>query len=596
MRKWNKMLTTLLAGALLMGCLTGCGKSAGTEKEEASSAVSQASSQVQSAESSKEEESKIPTEPITLSFLVDRHSSAETDAENLWFFKYLEYWLEEQGYDITFDIQQTSEPESQVSLLLGTDKVPDLVWGIQLDATKVMTYGESEGMLFDWAPYINEESMPNLYALLGEEGIAACATPSGAIYGLPHIAPRTYGSPSGSFTSSNFAYINKNWLEKCGLEIPKTYDEYLDTLRAFKTQIKLENGKELVPALDHSQHMLARNIWTGLGYYGADPDAYGLNIAIKDGAVYLPAATEDFRTVMEYMHTMYSEGLIYEDYFTQENATVFAMIDEGQCGVFANFKIQNIANHKDWLALPMYSINGNEAVISANSVYSYDRVWASAQTEYPELIVKIMDYLYSPEGSTYFKCGPMAGEDPLGIEAGWYYDENGVMTYKELADNPDMSSANYKLNHLYTNEWVGTTVYSSSYTMELAGVAPLDEEPYVYTDAVTGEERVCDVTKIYTDETGDGWWRISTSEALAPNLTQIRLPVAYLAEEDAIRAGEIKTALDAYVKAEVAKFVTGIRPLDELDKYYEELKALDVEEYVEIYEKAYEGFLKTIAQ
>ena len=48
------------------------------------------------------------------------------------------------------------------------------------------------------------------------------------------------------------------------------------------------------------------------------------------------------------------------------------------------------------------------------------------------------------------------------------------------------------------------------------------------------------------------------------------------------------------INAESAKFITGTRPLDEIEKFQEELKGLGVEEYVEIYRNAYSSYMDSI--
>lgn len=84
------------------------------------------------------------------------------------------------------------------------------------------------------------------------------------------------------------------------------------------------------------------------------------------------------------------------------------------------------------------------------------------------------------------------------------------------------------------------------------------------------------------------------SKALVNNLTSLVLPSVYLSAKDNQRAAELDTIINDYVTAESAKFIVGARPLEELDTYFEELKALGIEEYIEIYRNAWAGYVESI--
>ena len=78
------------------------------------------------------------------------------------------------------------------------------------------------------------------------------------------------------------------------------------------------------------------------------------------------------------------------------------------------------------------------------------------------------------------------------------------------------------------------------------------------------------------------------------HLTAVRLPDVYLSAEQNQRVADLSTVINDHVTAECAKFIVGTRSLDEFDAYFEELKALGIEEYIEIYRDAYAGFIETL--
>lgn len=50
-------------------------------------------------------------------------------------------------------------------------------------------------------------------------------------------------------------------------------------------------------------------------------------------------------------------------------------------------------------------------------------------------------------------------------------------------------------------------------------------------------------------------------------------------------------AIKTWINNETARFITGKRPLSELDKFMEELRGLGVEDYITAYRAAYQDFL-----
>ena len=133
----------------------------------------------------------VGNQEATLSILATRHVEGSfTDINDLWWFKYLKHYLAGEGWDVTFELEQTLEPEERISLLLATDDLPDVLWGgtLMTNVNQVI-YGAGEGMLMDWTPYFNAETMPNAYGKLAEYA-GVFTLPNGAIYSMPRLSGR----------------------------------------------------------------------------------------------------------------------------------------------------------------------------------------------------------------------------------------------------------------------------------------------------------------------------------------------------------------------------------------------------------------------
>ena len=68
-------------------------------------------------------------------------------------------------------------------------------------------------------------------------------------------------------------------------------------------------------------------------------------------------------------------------------------------------------------------------------------------------------------------------------------------------------------------------------------------------------------------------------------------PNAYMDDETNARYSDLFTVIFNYVNEESAKFIVGQRPLEETDQFFEELKALGIEEYEEIVREFYANFV-----
>ena len=590
----RRFLAMLLVGIMIIGCFAGCAKE--TEQEPVAETTKPAES-TEKAESTETEEEKsihpVTTEPITISILTQRHSNATNNAEDIWFFNYLEYWLaEEYGYNITLDVQQSEEASEQISLMLGTDSLPDLVWSIDLSPNNTVIYGDGQGLVMDWTPYLNDEYMPHVSALLeaDQDALNASTSIDGKIYSIPKMASRAYGNASSTIGVMDRLFVNTTWLKECGLEMPTNIDEFLDMLRTFKSQMKLESGEEVIPALSNAD-FLDKAIWLMMGYYGSSLSKYGNEFCIKDGKLAYPVYSEDYKTYIDIMKTMYEEGLISQDYFSMDGTTMRGLTQAGVAGVISDWTLGSTADYMEWESIPWFTIGDNDqVVVSTGSTFNTGQLWASSRTEYPEVVALIVDYLYSPEGTVAYTYGPQEGQDPLGMVDGWYIGEDGKITTKMVEDGVYDNIELWAYQYIRSHDDVGYRTEALEYAYEEAGQT-LDVKEYELLDTITNKTFIAKEYNVYTHDDAQGHWFITNTEASLPYITQVRLPAVYQTEDEALRAQELVTVLKNHISSESAKFITGVRPVGEIDQFFEELESMGIEEYIALYEKAYSSYL-----
>ena len=536
----------------------------------------------------------VAEEKVTVSLLTTRNSTATNDIEDVWFFKYLA-----QKMNVDFELEQTLETDQRISLMFASDSVPDLVWGIGLSNNDVMVYGVQEGMLLNWKDLITPELMPNTYQAMQDypDAFTASTAPDGNIYTLPMITGSSYYANTGSFSAAIRMYINKDWMDACGItEIPTTLDEYLEVLRTFKEKDPMGLGENNIPLIGN-QEKDKTFVWNALGFHGTATQAYGTAFDLKDNQLVLPCYTEEAKEFITFYNTLYNEGLISPDYFTLDQTAARGLMASGVCGVLGDSTLAAIGDAwSSWIALsPLTSDVNDVAVAAFNPGYSVGQLYASAYTEHPEVLARIVDYMYSDEGALYYFYGPMKGtEETLGVVDGWYYDENNRITTDKVVNGEftDISEYAYQYIKSYSSA-PGRFDHYSQTAAAMAGIEFPGKEMTI-VDKLTGAEIPSLIMDVYTDDNNDGHWRITQSEAMIDHLTAVRLPAVYLTAEQNQRVADLSTVINDYVTAESAKFIVGTRPLSELDAYFEELKSLGIEEYIAIYQEAYAPFLETL--
>ncbi len=602
-------MTAMLLSATML--FTGCGGNGGsgasttapnnTEKEsvQTSAATTAAESKTESAAESTADEKPGDvdmSERITLSVLTTRNNAATTDVTDLWWFQHLS-----DKFNVDFKLTQTENTGETVGLMFSTADMYDIVWGISLSSKDAVRYGDGEGLIMDWTEYLNEDMMPNAYAVMQEnpDAFVACTTQSGKMYGLPSVYMRGEYAASGSLTNNMRIFVNEKDMQACNLQMPTTVDELLDMLRAFKKADPNGMGENYVPFLSIGKNDKAY-FWASLGYIGTTLDNWGTSPAIKDGEIYLPCYTDDYKKFVEIWHTMYEEGLMSQDYFDSGiNTNAWrSLMSQGLCSVMADgtttrlSKEDNADYYKEWIALaPVKASEDVSVAASLNPNYQANVAYVSSSAEHKDRIAKMMDYCFSAEGYSNYTYGPEKGSEYCtDTVTGWYFDENGAIVCGKDADDTD-----------FVNQYIRPTLYGPGcatetwkYVCEI-GNQPYTEKELTKTDVVTGKEFTVTDQGKYTDpEAVDACWRYALTDAWKDSLTVVSLPEMYLEEEDMATVADLKTVLDEYVTTETAGFIVGTRSLDTVDSFIDELKKLGADELLELYRKGYSSYLSAL--
>lgn len=71
--------------------------------------------------------------------------------------------------------------------------------------------------------------------------------------------------------------------------------------------------------------------------------------------------------------------------------------------------------------------------------------------------------------------------------------------------------------------------------------------------------------------------------------------VFYFDSDTSKKVSDIASLVNEHAGTEIAKFITGARPIEEFAAFQEELKNYQVEEYISIYADAYASYLSNLS-
>ncbi len=328
----------------------------------------------------------------------------------------------------------SSDKQTQFSLMMAGGELPDLI--IDMDPLTYEEFGRL-GALIPLNDYINEEKMPNLSKLIADDPavIASITSADGNVYFLPRImaAPTRYW---------NGLFIREDYLEKVGMAMPTTTEEFYDVLVAIKEQI---------PECTAPIAMNMADLKTLLNSWEVGSRCTGTSTAddtfVKNGTLAYGPTEESYREALKYINKLYEEGLLTPDWNSIDTKTkrtnivtgVSAVCQGSFSGVMSSWNNLLVADgQSEALAAvnPLVGPEGGQAWQGHHT--SIDLSYGAAITstcEDVDTVIAVLDYLYSDEGRELIYWG-VEGKTFVKAEDGSYQfteeansSELGVMLY-----------------------------------------------------------------------------------------------------------------------------------------------------------------------
>lgn len=441
----KRMLALLLGAALLVSCLTGCGK-----KEEPVSDV---------------ETDGVPT----ISIGVKQSANVEDYDTNEF-----TLWLEEQlgiNLEFVYFSSNGSEATQQLSLMMsGGETLPDILWYFNLGDTAVLEYGE-DGYLVDLAPYFGQysqhfdEAISKISVEDDKEKVLQLGTDpdSGAMYGFP-----CYQHSSGPDNATNHILINTKWLEAVGEDMPSTPEELHTVLKKFAAMDPNGNGMaDEMPMVGSTKIARGDTLEWVINAYIHCNDQYFWNA--ENGKISVPYTTDEYREALIFLNQLYKEDLISPTVFsiskndemkeilTPSTGPAIAGITAGHISLIHNADNETLFEYAYAPALDAGTGKGGYR-LQSGSTFRYSS-YITTDCEDPVTAFKLLDFLCSEEAFLFMRYG-VEGRD-------WEYAEEGMLDMFgnqatiNLIDSAIFSSQNNVCWHALDS----TVADYSSYTM-----------------------------------------------------------------------------------------------------------------------------------
>ncbi len=532
------------------------------------------------------------TEDITLRIAVVC-DDVNTKPEDSWMMAFLQ---EKLGIKVKLETFYESTREENLSLMMNDGNLPDIMIGLGFDTVKLTRYGEIGEQLLDLAPYLNEENAPNIMAVAKEYPayLKSLTNANGQVFSIGNFSERI--DNSGCLRM----FYNYDIMEKAGVtKVPETLDEFVEMLRTIK-KYSDANDLGIVPfGGNFANHNGTYLILNALGFNystGASEACQETNIALRDGEVVLTCYDQEaFPKYLEVMHTLHSEGLMEEDFYTLEKDTTRAHLSAGKYAVFS--QVPGLYggvefNNEWWGGVPLTS-EFNDTPFWPNYGYtSVGNFVVSADTEYPELCVALADFFFSPDPAIHrlVNLGPSVKQEDLFLDktTGWYWDddpEHYGYNYAGFDADPEKygSVLNFRTTHI--SLWKNLSFYAAY--RETEADENLNSKLVEFVLPETDVKEMADNNRKTYGNFNDHW-QYSQNNTWGRYITDEMSPrVCYFDQETTDRIADLYTLIRDHASNEIAKFITGKRDLSEINDYFNELKGLGADEYVKIYADYY---------
>lgn len=416
----KKVLSILLAGAMVMS-MTACGGDSGNAQSSAASGAASSAAGSEASASSAAEAGNASGELVDGKFaetrtitveVYDRGNDGGSDPTNNMYTEYIKKgMLEDHNVQVEFvKVPRWTEVE-QINNLLAAGDAPDIC--VTYDYPTIQTYANMGGVL-DLAPYVDgyKDELPNLWNWLGETNLYWDKDPeTGTIWGI-----------EAKLAVSNRinTFVRQDWLDALGMKAPTTKEEFEQMLIAFR-----DNADTLLGA--DADKMIPYSVSYDVGWRAATLIESFIDPEISDKEYYVNGfddrklTQEGTKEAVRLLNKWYNDGLMWKDFalYGSGDTTEDDMMKAGYVGAFTHNWDYPFRNGEDSINASLQRIVGEDAVFVAidcfedkNGGYTkfvsgpIDRkIFFPSTNDEPLASMLYLDWISDPEHIEYLQIG-----------------------------------------------------------------------------------------------------------------------------------------------------------------------------------------------
>lgn len=530
----KRAIALALSVVITMSTLVGCSSTA-------SKGGSNAGNEAKTTESGTEVTSDEKKEDVTISlFLQD--SADQAISTDLPIIKEI---TKRTGVNFEFVAAPNTEDQfrEKFNVTVASGNIPDvMVSTYRADMMKVA----EQGTFAPLDEYIDQYA-PNLKKILDEhpEYVRDLKSTDGKMYFLPFI---------GAVKTFKVWMLRGDWLEKLGLEVPVTLDDWYNVLKAFKEQDPNGNGEaDEIPFTTRNTQAGVLAFMEAFGISGFEANE---QFFIEDGKVKYAYTDPRFKEALTFINKLYSEGLIDPEYATNDTNVWLSRITNEVSGACQDTTARayslgtqvRAAGSEDAhfvVVAPPMGPDGTQMTTSQmQPIRGYTAI--SADSKYIKEIVQMFDYFFSEEGKLL---------NNFGIEGETYTMVDGKPTYTDaIAKDPEGRSILSMLNIYGHREW--------AYQQDIG-----------YEDALLDPDYVV--------------FRNEMEKYIRPTI-----PALSYTEEERDIINNTYTEIQTYKDEMINKFIMGKESLDKFDSFVAELESIGIEDVLAAEQAAYDRYIQ----
>lgn len=415
----RKVLSILLAGAMVMSMAACGGQEAGQSSVAGSTASKTESSQ---SGSSSTENTTTASELTDGKFAETRHITVEvydrgndggSDPTNNMYTEYIKKgMLEDHNVEVEFvKVPRWTEVE-EINNLLAAGTAPDIC--VTYSFPTIQTYADMGGVL-DLSGYVDDYKgdLPNLWDWLGETNIYWDKDPvDGHIWAI-----------EGKLATSNRinTFVRKDWLDKLGLKEPTTTEEFEAMLVAFK-----DNASTLLGA--DADKMIPYSVSYDVGWRAATLIESFIDPDITDKEYYVNGFDDRKLTqngtkeAVRLLNKWYNDGLMWDNFalYGSGDTTEDDNMKAGYVGAFThnwdypfrngtdsiNANLQrNVGEDAEFVAVDPFTDSKGGHTKYVSSTAGDRKIFFPTTNDEPLASMLYLDWISQPEHIEYLQIG-----------------------------------------------------------------------------------------------------------------------------------------------------------------------------------------------